>query len=104
MRYTSPNGRTTQRLPFFIPTTRYNNSIQQLDTTNDLLTFRAGLIALAELMASLSLSERIGKHFPLPKSNRGYLPSEMLKTFIFLQHERSFYLDDVRHIKDDAGY
>lgn len=75
----------------------------QLDTTNDLLTSRAGLIALGELMDSLSLTERIDKHFPLPKSNRGYLPSEMLKTFIFMQHEGSFHLDDVLHIKDDEA-
>ena len=48
----------------------------ELDTTNDLLTSRAGLLATAQLMDSLNLSERIDKHFPLPKSNRGCCPSE----------------------------
>ena len=46
----------------------------KLDTTNDLLTSRAGLLATGELLQTLNLSERIDQHFPLPNSNRGYLP------------------------------
>ncbi|MFT5208709.1 MAG: hypothetical protein ACI9CE_000423 [Flavobacterium sp.] len=67
------------------------------------MTSRAGLIAVGELMDSLNLSERTDKYFPLPKSNRGFLPSEVLKTFILMQHEGSFHLDEVRHIKDDEA-
>ena len=73
----------------------------KLDTTNDLLTSRAGLLTIAELMDSLNLSERIDQHFPLPKSNRGYRPSEFIKTLILMQHEGSFHLDEIRHIRDD---
>ncbi len=54
----------------------------KLDTTNDLLTSRTGLLATAQLMDSLNLSERIDHHFPLPKSNRGYRPSEFIKALI----------------------
>jgi len=69
----------------------------KLDTTNDLLTSRAGLLAIAQLMDSLSLAERIDQHFPLPKSNRGFRPSELM------QHEGSFHLDDIRHLQDDEA-
>ena len=65
----------------------------KLDTTNDLLTSRAGLLSIAHLMDSLSLTERIDQHFPQPKSNRGYRPSEFIKTLILMQHEGSFHLD-----------
>jgi hypothetical protein len=75
----------------------------KLDTTNDLLTSRAGLLAIAQLMDSLSLAERIDQHFPQPKSNRGYKPSEFIKTLILMQHEGSFHLDDIRHIQDDEA-
>jgi len=75
----------------------------KLDTTNDLLTSRAGLLATGQLMDSLSLAERIDQHFPLPKSNRGYKPSEVIKTLILMQHEGSFHLDDVRHLQDDEA-
>ncbi len=72
----------------------------KLDTTNDLLTSRAGLLTTDQLMASLSLAERIDQHFPQPKSNRGFKPSKILKTFILMQHEGSFHLDDVRHLNN----
>ena len=75
----------------------------KLDTTNDLLTSRAGLLAIAQLMDSLSLAERIDQHFPLPNSNRGFRPSEFIKTFILMQHEGSFHLEDIRHIQDDEA-
>jgi hypothetical protein len=75
----------------------------KLDTTNDLLTSRAGLLAIAQLMDSLSLAERIDQHFPQPNSNRGFLPSEFIKAFILMQHEGSFHLDDIRHIQDDEA-
>ena len=83
------------RLPIILP--------YKLDTTNDLLTSRAGLLAIAQLMDSLSLAERIDQHFPLPNSNRGYRPSEFIKTLILMQHEGSFHLDDIRHIEDDEA-
>ncbi len=54
-------------------------------------------------MDYMNLSERIDKHFPLSKSNRGYPPSKFTKTFILMQHEGSFHLDEVRHIQDDEA-
>lgn len=75
----------------------------KLATTQDQLTSRAGLLAIAQVMASLNLSERINKYFPLPKSNRGFKPSVFIQTLILMQHEGSFHLDDVRHINDDSA-
>ena len=75
----------------------------KLATTNDLLTSRAGLLAIAQVMESINLSERIDKYFPVPKSNRGFKPSVFIETLILMQHEGSFHLDDVRHIKADEA-
>jgi len=52
-------------------------------------------------MESLRLAERIDKHVPKPKSKRGFKLSEFVQTFILMQHEGSFHLDDVRHLRDD---
>ena len=60
---------------------------------NERLTHRAGLLSIAHLMDSLSLAERIDQHFPQPKSNPGYRPSEFVETLILMQHEGSFHLD-----------
>lgn len=75
----------------------------KLDTTNDLLTSRAGLLSIAHLMETLRLAERIDAYFPQPKSNRGYKPSEFFKTLILMQHEGSFHLDDIRHLQSDEA-
>lgn len=73
----------------------------KLDTTNDLLTSRAGLLAISQLMSSLNFSQRVDQYFPAPQSNRGYKPSEFINTFILMQHEGSCHLDDVHRIHDD---
>ena len=73
----------------------------KLETTNDLLSSRAGLLTVAQMMNSLRLDERIDHHFPAPRSNRGYQPSVFIKTLMLMQHEGSFRLDDVRHIQED---
>ena len=73
----------------------------KLETTNDLLSSRAGLLTVAQMMDSLRLDERIDHHFPAPRSNRGYQPSVFIKTLMLMQHEGSFRLDDVRHIQED---
>jgi hypothetical protein len=75
----------------------------KLDTTNDLLTSRAGLLALAQVMDTLSLAERIDHHFPLPQSNRGFQPSEFINALVLMQHEGSFHLDDIRHLQEDEA-
>lgn len=75
----------------------------KLDTTTDKLTSRAGLLVVGQLMDDLSLCERVDSHFPLPKSNRGFKPSTYIQTFMLMQHEGGFHLDDVRHVIDDKA-
>lgn len=75
----------------------------KLATTNDHLTSRAGLLTIAQLMSTLKLSERFDRAFPLPKSNRGFKPSQFIQTLILMQHEGSFHLDDARHLEEESG-
>ena len=74
-----------------------------IETTNDKLTSRAGLLTIAQLMSDLKLQERIDQHFTLPKSNHGFNPSAFIQTFILMQHEGSVRLDDVRHLNEDEA-
>jgi len=75
----------------------------KLATTNDELTSRAGLLAIAQLMQTLKLTERLDQAFPLPQSNRGFKPSQFVQTLILMQHEGSFHLDDVRHLEEESA-
>ena len=56
------------------------------ETTNDLLSSRAGLLTVVQMMDSLRLDERIDHHFPAPRSNRGYQPPVFIKTLMLMQH------------------
>lgn len=74
----------------------------KLETTNDILTSRAGLTVLAEVMNQLNLAKLIDRHFPSPGSNRGYLASSYVNTFILMLNEGGQCLDDVRHLKCES--
>ncbi len=75
----------------------------KLNSTNEQLTSRAGLLLVAQMMEQLQLSESIDSYFPAPKSNRGIPASSYLETLILMQHEGSFHLDDVKHFHDDEA-
>ena len=75
----------------------------ELGTTNDLLTSRAGLITLGQLMCSIGFSQLVDKHFPQPKSNRGFQPSRFVNALILMLHEGGECLDDLRHIREDQA-
>jgi hypothetical protein len=75
----------------------------KLATTNDQLTSRAGLLTIGQLMESMQLAERVDKHFPKPKSNRGFMPSTYIQTLVLMQHQGHFHLDEVRHPSEDTA-
>jgi hypothetical protein len=75
----------------------------KLATPNDQLTSRAGLLAIGQLMDSIQLAERVDKHFPKPKSNRGFMPSTYIQTLVLMQHQGHFHLDEVRHLSEDTA-
>ncbi|ORU93855.1 MAG: hypothetical protein A6F72_07845 [Cycloclasticus sp. symbiont of Poecilosclerida sp. N] len=88
-----PFGATTRGL-------RLSYLINSMQRTNDRLICRAGLLAMGQLMESLSAAERIEQYFPQPKSNCEYKTSEFLKILVLMQHEGGFHLDDIRRIDD----
>lgn len=75
----------------------------ELSTTNDLLTSRAGLICIAEVMNRLGFSELVNQYFPAPKSNRGFKPSVFVNAIMLMLHEGGRCLDDLRQIRDDKA-
>ncbi len=75
----------------------------KLKTTKNQLTSRTGLVAVVQMMESLELSRRVDNAFPQPQSNRGFKPSVFIQTLMLMQHEGSFHLDDVRHLKGDSA-
>ena len=75
----------------------------RLETTNANLTARAGLACVAQVMDSIHLRDRVDQCFPAPGSNRGYSPSDYVKTFMMMLHEGGRCLEDVRHLKQESS-
>jgi len=71
--------------------------------TNDLLTSRAGLLCVAELMRRIGFSSWVEQAFPRPGSNRGYPPAEVVTLWMLMLHEGARCLEDVRHIRADRA-
>ena len=75
----------------------------KLSTTKDLLTSRSGLVTVAHLMNKVGFSDLVDKHFPHPKSNRGFKPSVFVNSLMLMLQEGGACLDDLRHIRQDRA-
>ena len=74
-----------------------------IETTNDLLTSRAGLTSIAHVMQAVKLEEVVNQTFPKPKSNRAIPHADYFTTLILMMHEGSFQLDHVANIAEDKA-
>ena len=75
----------------------------QIESTNDLLTSRSGLVSVAEMMKTLSFSHLVDQHFPAPGSNRGFKPSVFVNSLVLMLNDGGDCLDDLRHLRGDAA-
>ncbi len=75
----------------------------KLDTTNELLTSRIGLITLAHTIQVLDLSKTIDQHFPALGSNCALKALTFINTLVLNQHEGSECLNDTVHIAKDKA-
>ena len=75
----------------------------KLDTTNEFLTSRIGLITPAHTIQILDLSKTIDQHFPALGSNCALKAPTFINTLVLSQHEGGECLDDVVHIAKDKA-
>ena len=74
-----------------------------IESTNDLLTSRAGLTTIAHVIQAIDLENTINQTFPKPKSNRAIPHADYFSALILMMHEGSFSLDHVSNIADDRA-
>lgn len=75
----------------------------QTDDSKHNLTSRAGLAVIAELIKRLRLTEAADRLLPAARSNRACRQSTLFNTFMLMKHEGGQCLEDVRHLKGEAG-
>ena len=66
-----------------------------------ILTSRAGLIVVAQLMQRLGLEQLADRQLPVAGSNRGYRQGAIFNIFMLLFHEGGKCLDDVSHLQKE---
>ncbi|MDC9714359.1 MAG: transposase [Gammaproteobacteria bacterium] len=75
----------------------------KLNSTNELLSARTGLLAPMHLMQSLELTKAIDQCFPALNSNSALKASTFINALVLSQHEGGQCLDDTSHIAKDKA-
>jgi hypothetical protein len=75
----------------------------KLDTTKEKLTAHSGLALLAEFNHGIGLKCLSNKYLPLPKSNRGYMPSVFVDTLVLMLQAGGSALEDIRELNNEEG-
>ncbi len=73
----------------------------KLGITKNILSSRAGMVTLSEVIQRLQLPKIAKQHLPAPGSNRGYGADEMFVTMMFLLHNDGKCLDDIRELHNE---
>ena len=73
----------------------------KLESSNELITSRAGILALAELISKIKLSKLIDDTLGFQKSNRSYNHSDFIVAYILSLHMGASSISDISLISND---
>jgi hypothetical protein len=75
----------------------------KIKTTKERLTAHGGLALMAEFNHGIGLRELTDKYLPVPGSNRGFEPSEIVDAVVLMLQGGGRSLEDLRELKDEEG-
>jgi hypothetical protein len=75
----------------------------KIETTKERLTAHGGLALMAEFNHGIGLSELADQYLPVPGSNRGFDPSQIVDTVVLMLQGGGRSLEDLRELKDEEG-
>jgi len=75
----------------------------KLESTNEKLTPRTGIVILGEYLKGLNLEKICNANLPKAKRNNGYAAFEFIYPLILMLHSGGRFLDDIRKIKADKA-
>ena len=75
----------------------------KLETTKEKLTAHGGLALMAEFNYGIGLTNLCDNYLPLPKSNRGYMPSVFVDTLVLMLQAGGSALEDIRELNNEEG-
>ena len=75
----------------------------KMKTTKERLTAHGGLALMAEFNHGIGLRELTDQYLPVPGSNRGFNPSEIVDAVVLMLQGGGRSLEDLRELKDEEG-
>ena len=75
----------------------------KIETTKERLTAHGGLALMAEFNHGIGLSELTDQYLPVPGSNRGFDPSQIVDTVVLMLQGGGRSLEDLRELKNEEG-
>ena len=75
----------------------------KMETTKERLTAHGGLALMAEFNHGIGLRELTDQYLPVPGSNRGFNPSEIVDAVVLMLQGGGRSLEDLRELKDEEG-
>jgi hypothetical protein len=75
----------------------------KIKMTKERLTAHGGLALMAEFNHGIGLRDLTDRYLPVPGSNRGFDPSEIVDTLVFMLQGGGRSLEDLRELKDEEG-
>jgi len=71
--------------------------------TKESFTSNTRTILFGEYLKATKIDKLCNTYFPLPKSNRGYMPFEHIQSLLLILHSGGRVLDDLRIISKDKA-
>ena len=75
----------------------------KIETTKERLTAHGGLGLMAEFNHGIGLRELTDRYLPVPGSNRGFNPSEIVDALVLMLQGGGRSLEDLRELKNEGG-
>lgn len=75
----------------------------KFERSDDAVTSRSGLVLFDEFVKAFGLREVVGRHMPLPGSNRGFEPWRYIEPLVLMLYGGGRHIEDVRELREDKA-
>jgi len=75
----------------------------KFERSDDEVTSRSGLVLFDEFIKAFGLKRVLGRHMPLPGSNRGFKPWRYIEPLVLMLYGGGRHIEDLRELREDRA-
>lgn len=75
----------------------------KFERSDDEVTSRSGLVLFDEFIKAFGLKGVLGRHMPLPGSNRGFKPWRYIEPLVLMLYGGGRHIEDLRELREDRA-